>query len=152
MIKLIAIKPRGEARQIAYFVIDDKYDFSDGRILIALDTNAKVLTWLKKNEDFYMFLILQKMYRDGDVWADWQRFKTGKNTNLEAMQDWIAKGCKNKIQVGLTKTGNPKYGYQVIQKLPWRPTHPSNLKLETEVDKITTLEGLKEIVKKVIIA
>ena len=95
MIKLVAVKPRDETRQIAYFMVDE-YDFVDGSVPVALDTNTKILNWLKKKEDFYMLLILQKLYREGETWADWKRFKKADNTELEAMKEWIAKGCKNK--------------------------------------------------------
>lgn len=114
--------------------------------------DADIQKYLEANEDRYHFLILQKMYRDGDTWADWQRFKTNENTKLQAMQAWIADGHKNQIIVGYYKNENPIIKYQVIEKQPWKSTHPPELALKAEADKATTLADLKEVVKKSIIA
>lgn len=149
MIELISVEPRDETRQMAYFKVDE-YEFSAGNVPIELDTTAKVLAWLKKNEDFYMFLILQKMYRKGEIWADWGRFKTEKNTNLEAMNEWISKGHKNQIQVGTLKNGKPKYEYVVIEKLPFRSTHPPYLKAHKKIDSANIDSKMKTLLKDIV--
>ena len=97
-------------------------------------------------KDKVHFLILQKMYRE----ADWQRFKTDENTDLQAFQKWISEGCKNKIIVGYYKTGNPKYGYEVIEKKPWVSTHPPELKLTDKIDSLTVTPDLKSVLKDII--
>ena len=149
MIELKARKQRDEKRQIAFFTVDE-YEFADGSVPVELDTDTKVLIWLEKNEDRYMFLILQKMYRNGDTWADWQRFKTDENTDLAAFQKWIADGCRNQIIVGYYKNGNPIYKYIVIEKQPWKSTHPPELKLTDKIDSLTVTPDLKSILKDII--
>jgi beta-galactosidase/beta-glucuronidase len=153
MIELIAVRQRDETRQVVYFTVDE-YDFSAGNVPIELDTDAKVLAWLKKNEDSYMFLILQKMYRKGEMWADWGRFKTEENTNLSAMEEWISKGHKNKIITGYKDEAQKKpiYEYVVIEKLPFRSAHPAYLKKLKKIDSATNIDSkmktlLKDIVK-----
>lgn len=112
--------------------------------------DADPQAYLKNIEDKLHFLILQKMYRGGDTWADWQRFKTDENTELEAMQEWIKAGHKNKIQTGLTKAGKPKYGYRIIEKQPWKSTHPPELAVAKDIDALDVKEDLKKVLKKVI--
>lgn len=148
-IELIAVKPRDEKRQVAFFKVD-KYEFSAGDVPVALDTNAKVSTWLKKNEDFYMFLILQRMYRKGEAWADWKRFKTEENTQLEAMEAWIADGCRN--IVGYEDEEGTIPIYEVIEKKSFRSTHPAHLKLEKEIDAVDigNETKLKKLLKDII--
>lgn len=102
--------------------------------------------WLEKKQDFIRFLILQKMYKE----ADWQRFKTDNNTRLEAMEAWIADGHKNQIQVETFKNGKPQYKYEVVEKQPWRSTHPPALGLEADIEALTINSGLKKVLKRFI--
>lgn len=106
--------------------------------------------WLEKKQDYIRFLILQKMYRKDDMWVDWQRFKTGENTNLEAMEAWIADGHRNKIITGYYKNGNPIYSYVIIEKQEWKSTHPSYLKAHEKIDAALINENLKTLLKDVI--
>lgn len=150
---LDAIKKRDEKRQIGYITIEidgNNYEFSVGNIPIEMDTDSKVLTWLEKNEDFYMFYILQKMYRKGETWADWGRFKIDENTKLEAFQKWISEGCKNKVQIGIFKNGKPKFSYVVIEKLLFWSTHPPSIKKIKLIEEADILPGLKKLLKDVI--
>ncbi len=151
MIELLSVEKRDETRQMAYFKVDE-YEFSAGNIPIALDTTAKVLAWLKKNEDFYMFLILQKVYRKGNMWADWQAFKTADNTNLSAFQEWISKGHKNKVIVGYKdeEQKKPVYEYIVIEPLPFRSNHPPYLKAHKKIDSANIDSKMKMLLKDIV--
>ncbi len=151
MIELIAIEQRDEIRQVAYFTVDE-YEFSVGNVPIELDTNQKVLTWLKKNEDFYMFLILQKIYRKGDMWADWGRFQEEDMTKLEAFQAWIKDGCKNKVLVGHEdeEKKKPIHEYIVIEKLPFRSAHPAYLKAHKKIDSANIDSKMKALLKDIV--
>jgi len=108
--------------------------------------DADPQAYLESIKDKIHFLILQKMYPD----ADWQRFKTEENTDLAAFQKWISEGCKNKIIVGYYKNGKPKYGYEVIEKKPWKSTHPPELKLTDKIDSLTVTPDLKSVLKDII--
>lgn len=145
MIKLIARKEHDRGRQIAFFTVDG-YEFTDSNVPAELNTDKRALAWLKKNEDRYMFLILQRLYRDGKTWADWQRFKTDKNTELEAFQKWVKAGHRN-----LTGEEGGKKIYQVISKQPWRSIHPKGLVLKIQIAKAKTVADIKKILDKMII-
>ena len=149
MIKLNGLKQRDEERQIAYFTIDG-YEYADGSIPTELDTDKKVLIWLKNNENRYMFLILQEMYRDGETWADWQRYQKEDMTDLEAFQKWIKTGHKNRTIVGYKdeERKKPIYEYKVIPKQPWHSTHPPGLVLKADIAKAKTVKDIKKILEK----
>ena len=134
MIKLNGLKQRDEERQIAYFTIDG-YEYADGSIPTELDTDKKVLIWLKNNENRYMFLILQEMYRDGETWADWQRYQKEDMTELEAFQKWVKAGHKNEDGT-------------IIKKQPWHSTHPPGLVLKADIAKAKTVKDIKKILEK----
>ena len=112
--------------------------------------DADIQKHLEINEDRYHFLILQKMYRDGDTWADWQRFQKEDMIPLESMLAWIEAGHKNQIIVGYYKNGNPKYEYRVIEKQGWRSTHPPELVLTDKIDSLTVNADLKSVLKDII--
>jgi len=97
-------------------------------------------------EDDLTFLILGKMYQD----ADWERFKTDKNTKLEAMQAWITDGHRNKVIIGETKAGKPKYGYEVIEKKPWQSTHPPHIEVLKKIDDAEIDDNIKELLKDIV--
>lgn len=140
--------------------IENKDDIT---VYFTIDHDGKIYEWhgdCPKNVDpkthfeaiekKLRFWLLQRMYSDDDMWPDWQRFKTEENTDLEAMQEWITKGHKNQIQVGKTKKGKPKYAYQVIEKIPWKSTHPPEIAHLAELEAADTVEKLKAVMKKVI--
>jgi len=110
------------------------------------DADSKV--YLEAMQDKIHFLILQKMYPD----VDWQRFKTDENTDLQAFQKWITEGCKNKIIVGYYKNGKPKYSYVVIERQPWKSTHPPELALTDKIDSLTVTPDLKSVLKDIIMS
>jgi len=112
--------------------------------------DAEPKAYFEAIQDKIHFLILQKMYQDGDTWADWKRFKTDENTNLAAFQKWITEGCKNQIIVGYYKNGKPKYEYRVIEKKPWKSTHPPELAMTDKIDSLTVNADLKSLLKDII--
>ena len=112
----------------------------------ACPKDADPKTYFETMQDKIHFLILQKMYPD----ADWQRFKTDENTELEAMLAWIADGCRNQIIIGYYKNGKPKYSYVVIERQPWKSTHPPELKLTDKIDTLTVNADLKSILRDII--
>lgn len=142
MIKLIARKQHDRGRQIAFFTVDG-YEFTDSSIPVELNTDRKVLAWLKKNEDRYMFLILQRMYRDGEIWADWQRYQKKDMTDLEIFQKWVKAGHRN-----LIGKEDGKSVYRVIPKQPWQSPHPKGLALKAEIAKAKTVADIKKILDK----
>lgn len=149
MIEIISAR-ENESDQAVFFKITIGKDIYEWHGSCPKDADPQA--YFEAMKDKLHFLILQKMYRDGETWADWQRYQKEGMTPLQSMLAWIADGCRNKIIVGYYKNGKPKYEYQIIEKQPWRSTHPPGLALTAEVDKVTTLAGLKAIVKKAIMA
>ena len=131
-----------EEDQTVYFTItikDVDYEFHvDTPIL----TGADLLNWFKNRQDKIYRLILMKMYPG----SDYLRFRTENNTELDAIKDWIADGHRNII--GYDEEENPIY--EVIEKRPFKSTHPTWVKAEKEIDAISNLEELKAFLKKII--
>ena len=144
-IELVAKKSRDSERQIAFIKVDG-IEFSVGNVPIELSTDANILTWLNKNENYYKFLILQKQYPN----ADWQRFKTEKNDNYSALKDWISAGHKNKIQTGLTAARNPKYGYEVIPKQELQYKHPKSVRILALIEASAVAKEIKDLLIEIV--
>lgn len=145
MIEMQAKESRDSGRQIAFIKVDG-IEFSVGNVPIELSTDINILNWLKKNEVFYKFLILQKQYPE----ADWQRYKTEENDNYSALNEWISKGHKNKIQIGLTLTGKPKYGYKVIEKQELEYRHPKSVGLVARIEEANIAPEMKGLLKDIV--
>ena len=128
--------------QTVYITLDrdgTEYKFhADTPILDEPDT----LAYLTKRKDEYFSLIIGKMYPG----SDWIRFKTDDNTTLEAILAWVADGHRNLI--GEDENGDPVY--LTIELIPYQSTHPIWVQLETEIDSITTIAGLRVFLKKII--
>lgn len=129
-----------------YFVIDiddENYEFHAD---IPKDKNQQ--EWLEDNQDYIRFFILQKTYRG----TDWQRFQKNDTTRLQAIIEWIKAGHKNQILVGYKdeEQTKPIYEYCIIEKLPWRSTHPPRLAIAKDIDTLDVKEDLKDILKKII--
>lgn len=144
MIEIIGARGN-EDDQTVFFKIMIDSDVYEWHADIPKDADPQA--HLEAMKDKIHFLILGKMYRE----ADWQRFKTEKNTDTEAFEEWVKKGHKNKVVIGQTKKGKPKYGYEIIEKQKWKSTHPKHItmikKIEaSSVDK-QTKDLLKEMVK-----
>lgn len=145
MIKINGIKQRDDERQIVFFTIDGQ-EFSCGNVPIELTTQTKILKYLNGRSDEFTLLILRTQYPE----SDHLRFQKNDKTELQAMKEWITKGHKNKIQIGETETGNPKYEYQIIEKKELEYKHPPVIKLRAEIDSASTIPALKEIIRKII--
>ena len=135
-----------EEDQIVYFTITIKnvdYEFhADTPIL----SGENLLNWFKDRQDKIYRLILMKMYPG----ADYRRFRTEDNTELDAIKLWVQKGCKNRIIISYDEEENPIHNYIVIEKRPFKSTHPFWIKALTEIDEISNLEELKAFLKKII--
>ena len=145
MIEINEIKQRDDERQIAFFTLDGQ-EFSCGNVPIGLDTNTKILKYLNGREDEFKLLILRKQYPE----SDHKRFFKDDISELKAMQEWIAKGHRNKIQIGLTKTGKPKYGYEVVEKQELEYRHPKWIGLMVKIDASSVDNKTKELLKEII--
>lgn len=131
-----------EDNQVVFFTITIQnvdYEFHARTPLIK---GAELLQWFKDRQDKIYRLILMKMYPG----SDYRRFKTPDNTELEAIKDWIADGHRNII--GYDEEENPIY--EIIEKRPFKSTHPMWVKVEKEIDAISNLEELKAFLKKII--
>lgn len=108
------------------------------------DTDPK--KYFEAMTDKITLLIYNRLYPENDH----IRFLKKGMTEIEAMLAWIADGCRNKIIISYYKSGNPKYGYKVIEKQPWRSTHPPELKLTDKIDRASITSDLKSLLKDII--
>ena len=147
MIEIIlnARKPRDEERQIAFFTIDGQ-EFSCGNVPVELDTNTKVLKYLNERKDEFKLLILRKQYPESDI----TQFKKEDNTELEAMEEWIEKGHKNKVIVGLDEKEKCIYEDQIIEKKELEYRHPKEIGLRAKIDASSLSKELKDLLKEII--
>lgn len=137
--------PRDADRQMVFFTVTKDgtdYEFSHGAVPVSLTTNSQIKTWLLKRKEELYLLVLRKMYPE----ADYSEFKTKENTNLEAMQDWIDAGHKNKI--GEDENEDPIY--EIIDKVPYVSNHPKWVKAIIEIDAINDLADAKVFLKKLV--
>lgn len=145
MIEINAIQPRDEKRQIAFFTIDGQ-QFSAGNVSIELTKMEDVQAHLDARSDEFTLLILRKEYPG----SDHLRFQIDDITELEAIQEWIAKGHKNKIQVGLTVAGKPKYGYEIIEKQELQYRHPKFIRLLALIEASNVDKEIKDLLKQIV--
>ena len=68
----------------------------------------------------------------------------------EAMNEWVTKGHKNKIQIGLTATGNPKYGYEVIEKRELTYKHPKSVRLLALIESSNVAKEIKDLLIEIV--
>ena len=152
MIELISRKERGKERQIAFIkVIDpthgiDAQEFSVGNVPVELMDDKDVQAHLASREEEIVLVVLRKMYPEADI----SPFREEGKSELEAMQAWIDNGCKNKIQIGFYKNGNPKYGYEVIERQEIEYRHPPEVALKAEIAVANTVPKLKAVMEKFI--
>jgi len=128
--------------QTVYFTITIQnvdYEFHADTPLIK---GTKLLQWFKDRQDKIYRLIIMKMYPG----CDYRRFKTEDNTELDAIRAWVQDGHRNII--GYDEEENPIY--EVIEKKPFKSTHPMWIKALVEIDNISNLEELKTFLKKII--
>ena len=145
MIEIIHTR-ENETDRTVFFKITIKDEIYPFHADCPLDQDPQA--YLESMKDKITVLIFNRLYPENDH----KRFMIDDVSEISAMKLWIKDGCKNQIIVGYYKNEKPKYGYEVIEKVPWKSTHPPNLALKAEIDKATTLTELKDVMKKVIIA
>jgi len=152
MIELLSRKERGKERQIAFIKVTDPahgidaQEFSVGNVPAELTKDAEVQAHLESRADKIILVILRKHYPEADI----SPFREVGKSELEAMQAWIDNGHKNKIQIGLTKTGKPKYGYEVIEKKEIEYKHPPEVTMLDKIDRASITPDLKSLLKDII--
>ena len=127
---------RDDNRQVVFFTIErNGYEFrySHGSVPIEADTDEKIILWLKQRQDAIFVLTLNKVFPG----ADYMRFKTDENSELEAFMLWVQDGHKQEDGTVIPDSG-------------WRGNHPKWIEWETEIDAITNLAGVKEVLKKIV--
>jgi len=140
MIEINGIKPRDEKRQVAFFTIDGQ-EFACGNVPAELTKKADVQAHLDARADEFKLLILRKQYPE----SDHRRFQKDDKTELEAMKEWVSKGHKNKIQIGLTVARNPKYGYEIIEKQELQYKHPKSVRLLALIEASAVAKEIKDL-------
>lgn len=145
MIEINGIQPRDEKRQLAFFTIDGQ-EFSCGNVPVELTKKPDVQAHLDARSEEFTLLILRTQY----MGSDHLRFQKDDITELEAMQEWIAKDHKNKIQVGLTAAGNPKYGYEIIEKQELQYKHPKSVRLTALIEASNVAKEIKDLLKEIV--
>lgn len=145
MIEIKAIEPRDEKRQIAFFTIINQ-EFSCGGVPADLIKLEDVQAYLDSRADEFKLLILKKEYPESDLTG----FKTKDNTELEAMEEWISKGHKNKVIAGLDDKLKPIYIDQVIEKKALEYKHPKWIGIQAKIDSLDIAKELKDVLKEIV--
>ena len=99
MIEINRIKQRDDERQVAFFTIDGQ-EFSCGNVPAELTKMEDVQAHLDARADEFKLLLLKMQYPQ----SDHLRFQVNSKTEIEAFEEWILKGHKNKIQICLLYT------------------------------------------------
>jgi len=145
MIKINGMQPRDKKRQVAFLTIDGQ-EFSCGNVPTELTKVEDIQAYLDSRADDFTLLILKKQYPE----TDYLRLQKDDKTELEAMKEWIQKGHKNKIQIGLTTAGNPKYGYEVIEKQELAYKHPKSIRLLALIEASNVDKEIKDLLKEIV--
>ncbi len=145
MIEINEMQPRDEKRQVAFFTIDGQ-QFSCGNVPAELTKKPDIQVHLDARADEFTLLILRKQYRE----SDHKRFQVDNKTELEAMQEWIAKGHKNKIQIGLTAAKKPKYDYEIIEKQELQYKHPKSVRLLALIEASNVAKEIKDLLIEIV--
>ena len=107
---------------------------------------VEVREYLIEHKDRFFRLLLGKIYPGADI----NPFKTEDNTELEAIQAWIAAGHKNIVKVGEDEEGNDITEERIIEKREFKGTHPKWVKAEKMIDNISSLADIKAFLKKIV--
>jgi len=145
MIEINGMQPRDEKRQVAFFTIDSQ-EFSCGNVPAELTKTHELQAHLEARVDEFKLVISRMEYPE----SDYLRFQKVDKTELEAMKEWITKGHKNKIQIGLTKAGNPKYGHEVIEKQKLEYKHPKWIGLLAKIESSNVTKEMKDLLKQIV--
>ena len=144
-IEIKAVEPRDETRQVAFFTLDGQ-EFSCGNVPIALTKTEEIQAYLDSRVNEFNLLLLKREYPE----SDHKRFQKQNMTELVAMSEWILKGLRNKVVVGETTTGKPKYEYVTIGKKPLTYKPAKSVKLKPIIEAATRVDKLKEVILKVL--
>jgi len=152
MIELISRKQRGQGRQITFIKVTDPahgidaQEFSVGNVPAEFTDDKDVQAHLDNREDEIIMVILRKQYPEADI----SPFREEGKSELEAFSAWIDNGCKNKVIVDYYKSGNPKYGYEVIEKKEIEYRHPPEVTMLDKIDRASITPDLKSLLKDII--
>lgn len=145
MIEINGIQPRDEKRQVAFFTIDGQ-QFACGNVPAELTKMEDVQAHLDARADEFKLLLLKRQYPQ----SDHLRFQIDDKSELEAIAAWVAAGHKNKIQIGLTVAGKPKYGYKVIEKQELEYKHPKSITLMAKIESANITPEMKDLLKEIV--
>lgn len=145
MIEINGIEPRDEARQIAFFTVDSQ-QFSCGNVPASLTKTTDIQAHLDARADEFNLLILRKQYPE----SDHKRFQKEDMTEFQSMKAWIVAGHKNKIQIGLTVAGKPKFEYRIVEKRELDYKHPKEIEARVLINKATSIDDIKAILHKIL--
>ncbi len=145
MIEINGIQPRDEKRQIAFFTIDGQ-EFSCGNMPTELTKTEDIQSHLDARADEFKLLILRMQYPE----SDYLRFQIDNKSEYEAIEEWVTKGHKNKIQAGLTAAGNPKYGYEVIPKQELQYKHPKSVRILALIEASAVAKEIKDLLIEIV--
>jgi len=152
MIELISRKERDQGRQIAFIKVTDPehgigaQEFSVGNVPAELTDDKDVQAHLSSREEKIITVILRKQYPEADI----SPFREEGKSELKAFSAWIDNGCKNKVIVGYYKSGNPKYGYEVIERQEIEYRHPPEVTMIDKIDRASITPDLKSLLKDII--
>jgi hypothetical protein len=145
MIEINGMEPRAEKTQIIFFTIDGQ-EFACGNVSENITKKEDIQALLDARVDEFKLLILRKQYPE----TDYLRLQKDGKSELEAMEAWIAKGHKNKIQVGVAESGNPKYGYKVVEKQELEYRHPKWIRLLALIETSSVAKEIKDLLKEIV--
>lgn len=135
-----AIEQRDETRQVAFFTIDGQ-EFSAGNVPATLTKTEDIQAHLDARADEFNLLILKKSYPE----SDHKRFLKEGMTEIQSMQEWIAKGHKNLIDKKGTKNI-----YIVIDKQELEYRHPKSVGLMAKIEGAGITPELKDLLKEIV--
>ncbi len=147
MIEIKTMEPRDEKRQVAFFTIDDQ-EFSCGNVPAVLTKTEDIQAYLDGRANEFTLILLKRQYPG----SDHLRFQKNTMTEIQAMNEWISKGHKNKVITGYKdkEETKPVFAYEVIAKKPLTYKHPKSVGLKSLIEKATSLEQVKAVIQEML--
>lgn len=109
-------------------------------------SQSKLQEFVDAQEDKYKLDILKDFYPR----SDHKRFHKTDTTELAAMNEWISKGHKNKVLLGLDDKEKEIYEDQIIEKQELEFKHPKSIILKAKIDKSTLDTATKDLLKEIV--
>lgn len=126
------IKNINNEKQVVFFtIIKDEKEYKKAANTPIL-SGAELQSWLDAKIGFYWYSILYKQYPDAP---------TAINKSLEDIEQWITDGCI--IPAILDDKGKEITPEYVVEKVPWKGTHPKVMITRVEFDKLNTIDQVK---------